>query len=471
MGIMTRQQDDAFVITSDRAFGSSPTTRAPPGRPRSTRSGPGPAGRRRAKKQSASNRSTRPTNMSARTTRKSPARSSNGSRTLGSRPFRAYSSDLLVKSAAKLCTTIIVASQTINSYSVGRGGSRLLRSTVSRSGLASGALTLNAKNLSIVAAACVGLGCSVLVVAVAKPPVEPPIALGYRDTPIFMDAHESNVAAIAFSADGKTLATGSGSLRLWDAATGRLRSIHSDDATRGVAGIAFSPDSRSIAVVGGLFVKEAELWDTASGRIVQEFAEPAGAGPAAPFTYRGKPTDFRIRTGVAYSPDGRILATAPDGVVLREIASGNILATLNQPAKGVKAIAFSPDGKLLATAAEDKKVRLWSIPEGKLQATLEGPTQPLSSVAFSPDGQRIAAAGSGKRSILSRDETPVGFLWSWGPLDASAEFKHLRGPDRKIELGNVQVRQAAFVDATTVVVGAGRDLLSFDLQAEGPIRA
>jgi WD40 repeat protein len=333
---------------------------------------------------------------------------------------------------------------------------------------ARGAFTMKSKTSWLVTAACVGLGCSLLglVIVGAKPPADPPITLHYRETPIFLDQHDNNVSALAFSADGKTLATGSGFLRLWDAATGQLRSIHSDDATRGVDGIAFSPDGRSIAVVGGLFGKEAELWETASGRIVQEFAEPSGVAPGAPFIYKGKPTDFRVRTAVAFSPDGRILATAPDAVVLREISSGNILAILKQPAKGVKAIAFSPDGKTLATAAEDRKVRLWSVPEGTLQATLTGPTQPLSSVAFSPDGTRIVATGSGKRSILSRDETPVGYLWSWAPLDLSSGPRHPNGPARKIELGNVHVRQVAFVGPTTVVVAAGRELLSLDLQAE-----
>ena len=92
------------------------------------------------------------------------------------------------------------------------------------------------------------------------------------------------MATIAFSADGKTLATGSadGYLRLWDAATGQLRSIHGEDATRGIDGLAFSPDGRTIAAVGGMFGKEAELWDTASGRIVQEFAEPTGVATCCP---------------------------------------------------------------------------------------------------------------------------------------------------------------------------------------------
>src|SRR4029453_2668502 len=100
----------------------------------------------------------------------------------------------------------------------------------------------------------------------------------------------------------------------WDATTGRLKSIHGDDAMRGIHGLAISPDGRFIAAVGGLFVKEAVVWDTVSGRIARELDDPAPPPDPPPFLYKGQPTAFRLRSAVAFSPDGRILATAPDGV-------------------------------------------------------------------------------------------------------------------------------------------------------------
>ncbi len=303
---------------------------------------------------------------------------------------------------------------------------------------------------------------------VAKPPATAPIVLHYKEGPTFLGPHEHNVTAIAFSPDGKTVATGSGDgyLRFWDVTTGRLRSMHADDATRGIDGLAFSPDGRQVAMVGGLFGREAMLWDAASGRIAREFEDPANAvystaslRDTAPFIYKGKPIVFRVLSAVAFSPDGRNLATAPDGVVLRDAQSGSVVATLDQPAKGVKAIAFSPDGKTLATAADDKKVRLWSVPGGALEATLDGPTQPLVSVAISPDGKRIVAASSGNRSLF--DRTPVGYLWSW---------ERSGGTARKMEIGKVSVRQVAFVAPTTVVLSAGREILSLDLQGDNSTR-
>ena len=127
-------------------------------------------------------------------------------------------------------------------------------------------------------AAPIAVSCGIVLVilfspaqATAKTPANPPIVLQYREIPIFMGPHEHWVTAIAFSPDGKTLATGAddGYLRLWDAGTARLKSMHSDDASRGVNGLAYSPDGRQIAAVGGLFGKEALVWDTASGRIAQ----------------------------------------------------------------------------------------------------------------------------------------------------------------------------------------------------------
>ena len=306
--------------------------------------------------------------------------------------------------------------------------------------------------------------------AAAQVPPDSPIVLQFQERPIFRGPHENSVTAIAFSPDGATVGTGAhdGYLRLWDAATGRLKSIHGEDATRGIQGLAFSPDGRRVAVVGTIFGKQAVLWDVASGRIVRDFAESpaaadsaAGSAAAAEFVYKGQPINFRTLHAVAFSPDGRILATAGDDVVLHDAESGRVMAKLEHPGKGVNSLAFSVDGKTLVTAANDRKVRQWRVPAGVLEATLDGPTQPLSSVAVSADGTRIVATSSGARSILSRDQTPVGYLWIWdGPI----------GRARKIEIGNVDVLQVAFVAPTTVVVAAGQQVLSLDLHGDDASR-
>jgi len=320
-----------------------------------------------------------------------------------------------------------------------------------------------AKRFVLAASALAGLGLLslLLVLAAAKPATGPPIELHFRDSPIFLGPHEHWVQAIAFSPDGASVATGEGSLRIWDVASGRLKSIHADDAMRGIHGLAYSPDGRIVAAVGALFGREALLWDTSTEKLVQDFVEPTAAPgaatSAAAFLYKGQSINYRVLSAVAFSPDGRIVVTAPGGVVLRDAQSGKVIATFDEPAKGVKALAFSADGRMLATAAEDKQVRLWSLPENRLLTTFDGATQPLVSIALSDDGGQITALSTGKRSLF--DEAPVSYLWSW---------ERAGGSPRKFSLGNVKASQVAFVSGTTVVFGAGRELQSLDLADQSP---
>src|SRR5947209_2370092 len=59
----------------------------------------------------------------------------------------------------------------------------------------------------------------------------------------------------------------------------------------------------------------------------------------------------------------------------------------------IRSVAFSPDGKTLATASEDKTARLWDLAKGETRATLQGHTDTLTAIAFAPDGKTLATAG------------------------------------------------------------------------------
>ncbi len=204
--------------------------------------------------------------------------------------------------------------------------------------------------------------------------------------------HTGPVNSVAFSPDGRYLATASKdkTAKIWDLQTGKepmTLSGHTDY----VSSVAFSPDGRRVATASGETPPQisadqtARIWDAQTGNLLMTLSGHTGGV-----------------LFVAFSPDGRRLATASadDTAKIWDAQTGNLLMTLSGHTDVVLSVAFSPDGKRLATASDDNTAKIWDAQTGKELMTLSGDIGPVESVAFSPDGRLLATASGFGTGII-----------------------------------------------------------------------
>jgi WD40 repeat protein/beta-lactamase regulating signal transducer with metallopeptidase domain len=160
---------------------------------------------------------------------------------------------------------------------------------------------------------------------------------------------------------------------------------------RQVQDIAYSPDGRILATAHWYDADpgEVKLWDAATGGLVASLPVPVQEGGVL---------------ALAFSPDGKILAGSvgvlpnpkpPGVVVLWDVAGRRDLMTIRGHTARITALAFAPDGRTLASGGEDRTVRFWDVATGREVGRVDGNPGWVRSLAYSPDGKTLAI-GSGQ---------------------------------------------------------------------------
>ncbi|MCY3744447.1 MAG: WD40 repeat domain-containing protein [Candidatus Poribacteria bacterium] len=373
----------------------------------------------------------------------------------------------------------------------------------------------------------------------------------------FTFKHEDSIRVVLFSPDGRRLATGSmdGTTKLWDIETGKqLRSFAHPDHHKsvtfpsghtmpynegGIRCVAFSPDGKLLATGGIHQDRDIKLWDIALGKqrwsvthaesaksitfspdgtliatyFSDEVVHVLGVEDGTPIALdpdteawirrnaKKLPAEHTSEGGhVEFSPDGKYLISlsANNTIRARDIKTAAHVKTLTSTGGYTKTVALSSEGDylgisimpentvklwgaeivvlfrhetrvmaaeisddatLLATGGKDKKVRLWNVETEELQQTLSGHIGPIKTLAFSPDGTLLVSSGSrnweeqeghnGITYILSLRDSIVdrtAKVWDVATGENIATFKHLD-----------EVRAIAFSpDGTLLATSAGR---------------
>lgn len=316
--------------------------------------------------------------------------------------------------------------------------------------------------------------------------------------------HAGSIVSLAFTRDGKVLASGSvdNTIKLWDTATGhQLRALKGHDMT--VVSLAFSPDDRLLASGGAdntiklwdlaagqekqtlrghtLYVsaisfspdgkllvsasadQKIKLWEVATGREVRTIA--AGTNP-----------DYSLGLRVLFSGDGKTLFSSGETVKQWDVRSGNELRTIKvekpntDPNRPISIpnfpIALGVNGTVLAIGG--KAIELWDVATGKLLRTLPGQA---SVIVFSPDGLNLA--GCDRTEIKLWNIKTGQELRTWEGAQLGIEVIAY-GPDNKtLASGNgdhtVTLWDAAKGEERLVLNGHSAPITSLMLSADGRV--
>ncbi len=270
--------------------------------------------------------------------------------------------------------------------------------------------------------------------------------------PVVLKGHTKTVSAVAWAADGKTVATASDdrTIRMWDPTTARQIASLPGIAREGYGGpvVAFTADLKVVAV---------NYWGEITIRTV---ADGKALVKIDPILDRGQKFAFRPDVfAMAFSPDGKRLATAgsvaavggphglPGGItIVWDAETGKIVHQSDKLSTAASSVAWSTDGKRFAAGTngaggelpEAGEVRVWDAESGKVLHSFkvkpeveQGEWASAGDVAFGPDGKRVAApvtAGSrgAPAGLLIDDMGASVRVWDLGTGKATQPVKGLK---------------------------------------------
>jgi WD40 repeat protein len=194
------------------------------------------------------------------------------------------------------------------------------------------------------------------------------------------------IACLGFSPDGQVLAAGFGAtgnyggeydsvVKLWEVDSGRELRLLKGHRNHVVA-LAFSPNGKTLATAS--YDRTVRLWSVATGEEMHR---------------HGGSDRFEC---LAFSPDGRMLVTGSGDGTIRFWVGNGVRRTLHGHANLVAALAFSPDGRTMASSSWDRTIKLWDPISGRETRSLPGARAGATWLSFSPDGNTLVTGDSSK---------------------------------------------------------------------------